>query len=180
MLFQKLPRDIISILELKNFDSVSNPFNQFVTFFEMLSGKKSSQSRPVIHISCNKTYPCTTYGERNPSGSKSVAIFFRKLRLVYSSSLQQGSLASLNVNISSLAFHNIPKDLMEGKSSHFKLTSIVLSSSGISFKTSDSFDTQFRAWIPAFPHNSDNSLYSFIASSLILFLQPVDTHSCSF
>ena len=159
MLLQKLPRNI---------DSVSNPFNQFVIFFEILSGKGSSQSKPVIHISCNKTFPYTTYGEKNPSGSKSVVIFLRKLRLVCLSSLQQGSLASLNVNISSLAFHNVPKVLMEGNSPHFKLTSIALSSSGISFKTSDSFVTHFHACIPVFPHNSDNSLYSFIASSQVL------------
>ena len=159
MLLQKLPRNI---------DSVSNPFNQFVIFFEILSGKGSSQFKPVIHISCNKTFPCTTYGERNPSRSRSVVIFFRKLHWVCSSSLQQGSLASLNVNKSSLTFHNITKVLMEGNSPHFKLTSIVRSSSGISFKTFNSFDTHFHACIPAFPHNSDNSLYSFIASSQVL------------
>ena len=122
----------------------------------------------LIHISCNKTFPCTTYGERNPSRSRSVVIFFRKLHWVCSSSLQQGSLASLNVNKSSLTFHNITKVLMEGNSPHFKLTSIVRSSSGISFKTFNSFDTHFHACIPAFPHNSDNSLYSFIASSQVL------------
>ena len=123
--------------------------------------------KPVIHISCNITFPCATYGKRNLSGSKRVAIFFRMLCLACSFSLHQVALASLNVNASSFAFHNIPKVLMGGNSPHFKLTCIA-SSSGISFKTSDSFNIHFSAYIPAFPHNSENSFYSFIALSQAL------------
>ena len=154
----------MSILELENLMVFLILSNTSLLFFEILSGKLLSQSKSVIHISCNRTFLCTTYGERNPSGLKSVMILLRKFGLVCSSSLQPGTLASLNVNVnaSSLGFHNILQVLLEGNSPHFKITSIALSSCEISFKTSDSFDIHLRACIPAFPHNSGNSLYSFL------------------
>ena len=118
----------------------------------MLSGKGLSQSKPVIYISCNKPFLSATYDERNPNGSSSVEIFFRKLCLLCSLCLQQGAGASLKVNTFSFASHNIPKVKTEGSSPpYFKLTSIVLSSSGISFKTFDSINIDFCACIPAFP-----------------------------
>ena len=78
-------------------------------------------------------------------------VFFRKLHFICSLSLQQGALKSLNVNASSFAFHNIPKVLTEGNSPHLKLSFITFFSFGISFKTSDSFDTHFVHTYQLFP-----------------------------
>ena len=65
-------------------------------------------------------------------------------------------------------FRNIPTFLTKGNSPYFKLTSIALCSFETSFKTFDSFNIHLYACIPAFHHKSDNTLYSFIAPSLVL------------
>ena len=56
--------------------------HEFFTFLIKLSKSWSFQSLPAFNISCMNFFALMTKGDKNPSGSNNLAIFFRKVFLV--------------------------------------------------------------------------------------------------
>ena len=70
----------------------------------MFSSTGSSQSRPCIHRSCNKSFGVTINGDTNPSGSKIEKLTLRIPRLEIGASFT----TDLNVKTSLIVFQEIP------------------------------------------------------------------------
>ena len=127
---------------------------QITKFFEpctCVSFSSPSHSRPADYMSCSKIFALIVKVARNQIGSKSVAIFFRKFRLVYNK-VSSGAF-SLNINASSLAFHHTPSVFAHGSGSVSRSTSDFRSCNGTCSNTLDELHSHFRAYIPAADSN---------------------------